>query len=124
MQQRHALLCSCSSHTCRTPRRRDQSRPLWISCASDGGRQPHLTDAIATDAGPCRHTWRTGLPQLPDGKHAKPLICREKAERKVSKALKDIEDQDLTYPQKPKSKGCPASVAIALFALSICRFIF
>ena len=61
---------------------------------------------------------------MPDGKFAKSLIYREKAERKVSKALKDIEDLGLTYPQKPKSKGCPASVAIALFAPSICRFIF
>jgi hypothetical protein len=83
-----------------------------------------LTDAIATDAGPYRHTWRTGLPQMPDGKRAKPLIYREKAECKVSKALKDSEDLDLTYPQIPKSKGCPASVAIALVVPSICRFVF
>jgi len=61
---------------------------------------------------------------MPDGKRAKPLIYRGKAECKVSKALKDSEDLDLTYPQIPKSKGCPASVAIALVVTSICRFVF
>lgn len=61
---------------------------------------------------------------MPDGKRAKSLIYREKSERKVSKALKDSEDLDLTYPQIPKSKGCPASVAIALVTPSICRFVF
>lgn len=61
---------------------------------------------------------------MPDGKRAKPLIYRKKAERKVSKALKDTEDLGLTYPQEPRNKGRPASVAIALFAPSICRFIF
>lgn len=59
-----------------------------------------------------------------DEKRAKPLIYREKAECKVSKALKDSEDLDLTYPQMPRNKGCPASVAIALDAPSICRFVF
>lgn len=118
------LLCTPSSHTCRTPHRRDRSRLLWISCAPDAGRQPHLTDAIATDAGPFRHTWRTGLPHLPDTKCAKPLIYRDKDECKVSKALKDSEDLDLTYPQTPRKKGCPASVAIMLVAPSICRFVF
>ena len=60
---------------------------------------------------------------MPDRIRAKPLIYREKTECKVSKALKDTEDLGLTYPQNPTSKGCPASVAIALFAHSICRFI-
>lgn len=61
---------------------------------------------------------------MPDGKRAKPLIYREKAECKVSKALKDSEDPDLTYPQMQRNKGRPASVAIALVASSICRFVF
>jgi hypothetical protein len=61
---------------------------------------------------------------MPDGKRAKPLIYREKVECKVSKALKDSEDLDLTYPQMPRNKGCPASVAIALVLPSICRFVF
>ena len=61
---------------------------------------------------------------MPDGRRAKSLIYRKKAERKVSKALKDSEDLDLTYPQMSKSKGCPASVAIALVVPSICRFVF
>ena len=61
---------------------------------------------------------------MPDGKRAKPLIYREKAEYKVSKALKDSKDLDLTYPQMPRNKGCPASVVIALVAPSICRFVF
>ena len=61
---------------------------------------------------------------MPDGKRAKPLIYREKVECKVSKALKDCEDLDLTYPQMPRNKGCPASVAIALVVPSICRFVF
>ena len=55
---------------------------------------------------------------MPDRKRAKPLIYREKYECKVSKALKDSEDLDLTYPQMPRSKGCPVSVAIALVAPS------
>jgi hypothetical protein len=62
------------------------------------------------------------LPLLPDRKLAKSLIQLRKTDRKVSKALKESEDQDLTYPQKPKTKGRPASVAIALVASSICRF--
>ena len=61
---------------------------------------------------------------MPDGKRAKPLIYREKAECKVSKALKDSEDLDLTYPQMSRNKGCPASVAFALVASSICIFVF
>ncbi len=61
---------------------------------------------------------------MPDEKRAKPLIYREKADCKVSKALKDSEDLDLTYPQMPRNKGCPPSVAIALVAPSICRFVF
>jgi len=61
---------------------------------------------------------------MPDEKRAKPLIYREKAERKVSKVLKDSEDLDLTYLQMPRNKGCPASVATALVAFSICRFVF
>ena len=61
---------------------------------------------------------------MADGKRAKSLIYREKDEREVSKALKDSEDLDLTYPQISKSKGCPASVAIALVVPSICRFVF
>ena len=61
---------------------------------------------------------------MPDEKRAKPLIYREKAECKISEALKDSEDLDLTYPQVPRNKGCPASVAIALVASSICRFFF
>jgi hypothetical protein len=61
---------------------------------------------------------------MPDGKRAKPLIYREKDGCKVSKALKDSEDLDLTYPQIPRNKVCPASVAIALVASSICRFVF
>lgn len=61
---------------------------------------------------------------MPDEKRANPLIYREKAECKVSKALKDSEDLDLTYPQIPSTRGCPASVAIALVASSICRFVF
>ena len=61
---------------------------------------------------------------MPDGKLAKLLIYREKAECKVSKDLKDIEDLDPTYPQMPINKGCPASVAIALIRPSICRFVF
>lgn len=61
---------------------------------------------------------------MPDGKRAKPLIYREKAECKICKALKDSEDLDLTYPQMPRTRGCPASVAIALVESSICRFVF
>jgi hypothetical protein len=81
-----------------------------------------LPDSIATFAGPQRHTWRTLLPQLPDRKLSKSLIQLRKASRKESKALKDSEDQDLTYPQKPKTKGRPVSVAIVSVASSICRF--
>jgi hypothetical protein len=61
---------------------------------------------------------------MPDGKRAKPLIYREKAERKVCKALKDSEDLDLTYPQIPRNRGCPATVAIVSVASLICRFAF
>ena len=61
---------------------------------------------------------------MPDGKRAKSLTYWEKTERRVSKALKDSEDLDLTYPQIPKSKACPASVAIALVGPLICRFVF
>ena len=42
---------------------------------------------------------------MPDGERAKPLIYREKAECKVSKALKDSEDLDLTYPQIAEKQG-------------------
>ena len=97
-------------------------RWLWINAATDCGRQPQLPDRIATVAGPLRHTWRTPLPRLPDRNRAKSLIQLRKADRKVSKVLKDSEDQDLTYPQTPKTKGRPASVAITLVASSICRF--
>lgn len=50
---------------------------------------------------------------MPDKNRPKSLIYKEKSNHKVSKALKDSEDLALTYPQKPRSKGCPASVAIA-----------
>jgi hypothetical protein len=82
-----------------------------------------MTDTIATVAGPHRHTWRTGLPQSPDGERSKPLIYIEKAACKVSKAIKDIEDLDLTCPQPRRQNTCPASVAIAFDVASICRFI-
>lgn len=59
---------------------------------------------------------------MPDGNPPKPLVYKAKTDRKVSKALKDGEDLGLTYPQMPGSKGCPASVAIALVAPSICSF--
>lgn len=61
---------------------------------------------------------------MPDGERAKPLICIWKAVHKVSKTLKGSEDLDLTYPQAPRNSWCPASVAIALVDLSICRFVF
>ena len=96
---------------------------MWISTATHHGRQPHLPDRIATVAGPQRHTWRTRLPQLPDRNFAKSLIQQRKADCKVSKVLKDSEDQGLTYPQNPETQRRPASVAITLVASPICRFV-
>jgi hypothetical protein len=64
---------------------------------------PHLPDRNATAAGPQRHTWRTPLPQLPDRDRSKSLIQIRKDSHKVSKVLKDREDQDLTYQQKVRS---------------------
>ena len=61
---------------------------------------------------------------MPDEKRAKPLSYKEKSECKVSKALKDIEVQGLTYPQMPENTGRPASVAITSLASSICRVIY
>lgn len=83
-----------------------------------------MPDAIATDAGLHRHTWRTGLPQMPDRELSKYLIYMDKCDRKVSKVLKESEDLGLTYPQDPRSKNCPASVAIALVLPPFCRFIY
>jgi len=111
------------SHTCRTPLIRPQCGCLWISTATHRGRQPHLPDRIATVAGPQHHTWRTRLPQLPDRNFAKSLMQKRKSNCKVCKALKDSEDQDLTYPQNPETNRRPASVAITLVASSICRFV-
>lgn len=61
---------------------------------------------------------------MPDRKLSKSLIYKEKSNLKVSKVLNDIKDLGLTYPQKPRNKSCPASVAITSTAPAICRFIF